>query len=179
LSSKAKKAEPKAAPAASAKPKAASAEKVEAKPKTSGDGTLYIDATGLVAGRLSSIVASEIIRGKRIVVLNAEKAVISGNRDTIKDAWKQRLELGSKVNPMYGPFHPRRPDNIVWRMVRGMVPKEKAKGTEGLKRLRVYMGVPEKYSGVTMSKFDKAMATRPLPVYTTIAEVSKAIGWNG
>jgi len=179
LSSRGKKAEPKAATPPSAKPAAESAPKAEPRPKTAGDGTLYIDATGHVAGRLSSIVAAEIIRGKRIVVLNAEKAVVSGNRDTIKDAWKQRLELGSKVNPMYGPLHPRRPDNIVWRMVRGMVPKEKARGTEGLKRLRVYMGVPEKYSGVTMSRFDKAMATRPLPVYTTIAEVSKAIGWNG
>ena len=175
MSSKAKKAEPKPAqPKAEPKP----AEKAPAKPAPAS-GTLYIDATGHVAGRLCSIVASEVIRGKKVVVLNADKAVLSGKRDTIIEAWKQRLELGSKVNPMYGPLHPRRPDNILWRMVRGMVPKEKAKGTMGLKRLRVYMGVPEKYSGVTMSKLDAAMATRPLPMYTTIAELSHNIGWNG
>ncbi len=168
--------EPKAAPAPKAKPEAPTKEQ---KPERAGDGTLYIDATGHVAGRLCSVVASEIIRGKRIVVLNAEKAVLSGNRDSVMDQWKQKLELGSKVNPMYGPFHPRRPDNILWRMVRGMVPKEKAKGTEGLKRLRVYMGVPQKYSGVSMSKVDQAMATRPLPMYVTIAELSHNIGWNG
>jgi large subunit ribosomal protein L13 len=166
-SSKAKKAE---------KPAADEATKPA---KAPADSVVYIDATGHIAGRMCSIVASEVLRGKRIVVLNAEKAVLSGKRETIVEAWKQRLELGSKVNPIYGPLHPRRPDNIIWRMVRGMVPKTKAKGTMGLKRLRVYIGVPQKYSGVTLSKLDQAMATRPLPMYTTILELSRNIGWNG
>ncbi len=168
MSSKAKRAAP-AAPKAEPK--------VEAKPAATG--VLYIDATGHVAGRLASVVASEILRGKKVVVLNADRAVLSGKRDTVINAWKERLELGSKVNPIYGPLHPRRPDNILWRMVRGMVPKTKTKGTEGLKRLRVYMGVPERYSSVQLSKVDSAMATKPLPMYTTIAELSRNIGWSG
>jgi large subunit ribosomal protein L13 len=175
-SSKAKKAETEVAKPA-AKPEAKAEAQTASKP--SAEGVLYIDATGQVAGRMCSMVASEILRGKRIVVLNAEKAVLSGKRDTIIAAWKQRLELGSKVNPIYGPLHPRRPDNIVWRMVRGMVPKTKPKGTLGLKRLRVYIGVPEKYSGVKLTKFDDALATRPLPMYTTILELAHNIGWNG
>lgn len=166
----------------------AKAEGKPAKPETSAeakagglasDGVLYIDATGHIAGRLCSKVASEILRGRRVVVLNAEMAVLSGKRDTIIDAWKQRLELGSKVNPIYGPLHPRRPDNIMWRMVRGMVPKTKTKGTLGLKRVRFYMGVPAKYSGVELTKIDEALATRPLPMYTTIAELAHNIGWSG
>jgi large subunit ribosomal protein L13 len=185
LSSKAKKAATKKAepkepakvvkaeqPQESAKPTAA------AKPAGPND-VIYIDATGHIAGRLCSEVASQILRGQRIVVLNAEKAVLSGKRDTVIAAWKQKLELGSKVNPIYGPLHPRKPDNIVWRMVRGMVPKTKPKGTLGLKRLRVYIGVPEKYAGVTMTKLDDAMATRPLPMYTTILDLARNIGWNG
>jgi large subunit ribosomal protein L13 len=153
------------------------AKKAAAKPAQ--DSVLYIDATGHIAGRLCSKVASEILRGRKVVVLNAEKAVLSGKRDAIVAEWKQALELGSKVNPIYGPLHPRKPDNIMWRMVRGMVPKTKPKGTLGLKRLRMYIGVPERYSGVTLSKFDEAMATRPLPMYTTIEELSRNIGWNG
>ncbi len=168
--------------AAAAKPAESVKEAEPAKPTppaSPSGGTIYVDATGHIAGRLCSEVASEILRGRRIVVLNAEKAVLSGKRDTIIAAWKQRLELGSKVNPIYGPLHPRKPDNIMWRMVRGMVPKTKAKGNLGLKRLRVYMGVPQKYSGVTMTKFDDAMATRPLPMYTTLLELSRNIGWSG
>ena len=177
-----KKAEPvePANPTETARPtKPVKAVKDAAPPAASGSGVVYIDATGHIAGRLCSEVASRILRGTRIVVLNAEKAVLSGKRDTIIAAWKDKLELGSKVNPIYGPLHPRKPDNIMWRMVRGMVPKEKAKGTLGLKRLRVYIGVPAKYSGVTMTKLDDAMATRPLPMYTTILELARNIGWNG
>jgi large subunit ribosomal protein L13 len=150
-----------------------------ASPAAPAGNVLYIDASGHIAGRLCSKVAHEIIRGKRVVVLNSERALFSGNRDAIISQFKDRLELGSKVNPMYGPLHPRRPDNILWKMVRGMVPKEKTKGTEGLRRLRVYMGVPSRYAGVPLSKVDDALATRPLPMYTTVAEVSKSIGWNG
>ena len=60
--------------------------------------------------------------------MNAEKALISGSRTSVVTQWTKRLELGSKVNPIYGPIHPRRPDNILRRMVRGMVPRMKPKG---------------------------------------------------
>ena len=179
MSDKPKAKEAKAKPAKAAAPTVEAKPAPQAAPKVANDGVMYIDATGHVAGRLCSVVAHEIIRGKHVVVLNAEKAIITGNRSSVVEQWKQRLELGSKVNPINGPLHPRRPDNILWRMVRGMVPKTKTKGELGLKRLRVYMGVPEKYSGVTTSKVDQAMATRPLPLYLTIAELSKNIGWNG
>jgi len=183
LSSKAKKPaakDPKPAKPAVEKAVQAKPTQPSAKPASPpAGGVTYIDATGHIAGRLCSEVASEILRGKRIVVLNAEKAVLSGNRDSVVAQWKQRLELGSKVNPIYGPIHPRKPDNILRRMVRGMVPKTKAKGVEGMKRLRVYIGVPQKYSGVTMTKFEDAVATRPLPMYTTLMELSQRIGWSG
>lgn len=185
MSSKPKKAAAKkAAPAEPAKVAKAEAPEQQAKPMVeekpaAANGVIYIDATGHIAGRLCSEVASQILRGQRIVVLNAEKAVLSGKRDTVIAAWKQKLELGSKVNPIYGPLHPRKPDNIMWRMVRGMVPKTKPKGTLGLKRLRVYIGVPAKYTGVKMTKVDDAIAPRPLPMYLTILELARNIGWNG
>ena len=141
--------------------------------------TLYVDASGQIAGRLCSVVARELLSGKRVVVLNAEMALISGRRSTIFRQAHERLELSSRVNPINGPIHRRRPDSIIRRMVRGMVPKTKAKGELAMHRLRVYMGVPEKYSGMKTTKFDVAVAPRPPSLYTTIAEVSKNIGWSG
>jgi large subunit ribosomal protein L13 len=132
-----------------------------------------------VAGRLASRVAGELLSGRRIVVLNAEKAVVSGNRISVLRAWQSRLELSSRVNPINGPIHPRRPDNILRRMVRGMVPKTKTKGKMAMGRLRVYMGVPDAYNGLSTSKFDDALASKPLPLYVTLGEIAKNIGWNG
>jgi large subunit ribosomal protein L13 len=144
----------------------------------SDDQTVYVDASNQIAGRLSSKVAKLLISGKRVVVVNAEKSLISGSRTSVINQWKERLELSSRVNPIYGPIHPRRPDNILRRMVRGMVPRKKPKGALAMKRLRVYIGVPTGMDVLKLAKFDDAAATRPVPVYVTMGDLSKSLGWN-
>ena len=42
-----------------------------------------IDASNLLLGRLASIIAKRLLSGEEIIVVNAEKAVISGNRENI------------------------------------------------------------------------------------------------
>ena len=144
----------------------------------SSEGVVYVDASGQIAGRISSKVAKLILSGKKVVVVNAEKALVSGSRTSVINQWKERLELSSRVNPIYGPIHPRRPDNILRRMVRGMVPRKKPKGALAMKRLRVYIGVPSAVADIKLTKFDDATATRPVPVYVTMADLSKSLGWN-
>ena len=144
----------------------------------SSDETVYIDATDQIAGRLSSKVAKLILSGKRVVVFNAERSLISGSRTSVVNQWKEKLELASKVNPIYGPIHPRRPDNILRRMVRGMVPRKKAKGALAMKRLRIYIGVPSTVKAAKLTKFVETTATRPIPVYVTMGDLSKSLGWN-
>jgi len=144
----------------------------------SSEETIYIDATNQIAGRLSSKLAKLILSGKRVVVVNAEKALISGSRTSVINQWKERLELGSKVNPIYGPIHPRRPDNILRRMVRGMVPRKKPKGAAAMKRLRIYIGMPSGVDESRMTKFEETTATRPIPIYVTMGDLSRSLGWN-
>jgi len=144
----------------------------------SSEETVYIDATNQIAGRLSSKIAKLVLSGKRVVVVNAESALISGSRTSVINQWKERLELSSRVNPIYGPIHPRRPDNILRRMVRGMVPRKKPKGAAAMKRLRVYVGVPSGVDASKVTKFEDATATRPTPVYVTVGDLSKSLGWN-
>ena len=144
----------------------------------SSEGTVFVDATDQIAGRLSSKVAKLLVSGKKVVVLNAEKSLISGSRTSVVNQWKERLELASHVNPIYGPIHPRRPDNILRRMVRGMVPRKKPKGATAMKRLRVYIGVPASVGSPELTKFEDAAATRPIPVYVTMGDLSKSLGWN-
>ena len=144
----------------------------------SSEGTIYVDATNQIAGRLSSKVAKLLISGRRVVVVNAEKSLISGSRSSVVRQWQEWLEIASHVNPIYGPNHPRRPDNILRRMVRGMVPRKKAKGVLAMKRLRVYVGLPEGVDVAKLTQFKDAAAPRPIPVYITMKELSKTLGWN-
>ena len=141
--------------------------------------TVYIDATNQIAGRLSSRIAKLILSGKRVIVVNAEKSLISGSKGSVITSWKRSLELSSRVNPIYGPIHPRRPDNILRRMVRGMVPRKKPKGAVAMHRLRIYIGLPETVKGKKLVQFEDTTAQRPVPVYVTMAGLSKNMGWRG
>jgi len=145
----------------------------------SSKGPVYVDATNPIAGRLSSRVAKLLLSGNSVTVVNAEKALLSGSRNSVMTQWKERLELSSRVNPIYGPIHPRRPDNILRRMIRGMVPRKKPKGEAAMKRLRVYVGVPAEAKSAVLTRFDDAAATRPIPVYVTMKDLSANLGWSG
>ncbi len=144
----------------------------------SSENTVYVDATNQIAGRLSSMVAKLLLSGKRVIVCNAEKSLISGSRNSVVRQWQERLEIASRVNPIYGPIHPRRPDNIMRRMIRGMVPRKKPKGAVAMKRLRVYIGLPAGVDATKLTQFADTTAPRPIPVYVTMGELSKTLGWN-
>ncbi len=146
---------------------------------SSESGVVYVDATDQIAGRLASRLAKLLLSGKRVFVINADRALLSGARNAVITEWMTKLEIASRVNPLYGPIHHRRPDNILRRMVRGMVPRKKSKGVTAMKRLRVYIGTPDKLKAAIFTKFEDTHATRPLPVYVTMEELSKAIGWSG
>jgi len=114
---------------------------------------MYIDAENMVAGRLASKMAKELLKGKKVFIVNAEKAVISGEPDYIIKDYREKRERG---DPYHGPFYPREPDRLIKRMVRGMLPIKAAKGRDALKRLRVFISVPDDMSG---KKFEKIKNT--------------------
>ena len=140
---------------------------------------IWVDARDQIAGRLCSSVAKVLLRGSRVVVVNAEKALMSGHRLSIIDEWHQKLEISSINHPKYGPFHPREPSRILSRMIRGMVPRRQAKGRFALKRLRVYEGVPAQYSRLKFKTFEEAKITKAKGFYTPMGDLASEIGWKG
>jgi large subunit ribosomal protein L13 len=46
-------------------------------------GQIVIDATDLILGRMASTVAKLVLKGERVIIINAEKALISGNKKNI------------------------------------------------------------------------------------------------
>ena len=141
--------------------------------------TFYIDASGKIAGRMCSHAAKMLLEGNRVVIVNAQGALFSGNRLNIMTEWAARLDLGSVVHPKHGPFHPRTPDGILSRMVRGMIPRTKPSGAAAFKRLRVYVGVPEEFGKVSFTDFEDSKATKPIAFYVPLSEISTKIGWKG
>jgi len=137
--------------------------------------TVVIDAKGLILGRMASTVAKRLLQGENIIIVNAEKAVISGKRlSRVKEA-KRKLEIG---HPRKGPFHPRRPEQIVRRTIRGMLPRRKPKGQQAYRRLRVYVDVPEELKGTEMQTISDAEAEKLKCPYITVGKLAKEIGWS-
>jgi len=134
-----------------------------------------INAEGLILGRMTSIIAKRLLNGEEIVIVNAEKAVLSGKKKSKVTEAKEFLEVGS---PKMGPFHPRRPDRIVRRTVRGMLPYRQPKGKQAYKRLKVFIGLPEEFKDQKMETIEAAQAKKLTCPYFTISEFAKELGWN-
>lgn len=140
---------------------------------------VIVDATDCIAGRMCSRVSKLLLKGNRVSVVNSENAMLSGDRYMTINLYKEYLEISSVTNPIHGPFHPRRPDTILTRMVRGMIPKTKTSGIEAFKRLRVYIGVPEELRNKKAESIQDAKITRSPSKYISVGDVAKEIGWHG
>jgi large subunit ribosomal protein L13 len=146
--------------------------------KVEAPQTIIVDGSNMIAGRLCSHVAKLLIKGNRVSIVNSENIMISGDRDAIIEQYRKFLEIASITNPKFGPFHPRRPDTMISRMVRGMLPKNKPSGKTSLKRLRAYLGVPNELRSKKTTQFEDAKIRRPSPYYTTLGELGRMVGWH-
>ena len=136
-----------------------------------------INAEGLILGRLASKVAKMLLEGEEVVIVNAEKAIITGNREDIFAKYKQRTELRTRTNPRRGPFYPKRSDEIVRRTIRGMLPWKTDRGRKAFRRLKVYVGVPKEFEGKELETISEAHMSRlATPKYVTVGEVAKFLG---
>jgi large subunit ribosomal protein L13 len=132
-----------------------------------------IDATGLVLGRAASLIAKRLLNGETIVVVNAEKAVVTGSRTQIIAHYTAARARGSVRS---GPHFPRYADRIFRRTVRGMLPHLKTGGKTAFRRLVVHMGVPEEFRSATLESLDGAKARPALRPPVTLAEVTVLLG---
>jgi large subunit ribosomal protein L13 len=132
------------------------------------------DANNLILGRIATVAAKRLLRGETIVIINAEKAVVSGKKRSKVKETKKMLEIG---HPRKGPYFFRQPDQFVKRVIRGMLPRKKPKGKEAYKRLRVFIGVPEEFRDRHAETILEAKAEKLKCPYVTVGELVKEIGW--
>ncbi|WP_304125568.1 50S ribosomal protein L13 [Methanosphaera cuniculi] len=135
-----------------------------------------IDAEGLVLGRLASSISKRLLDGEEIVIVNAEKIIISGNKDFIYARYKQRVDRASISNPrVLGPKYPRRPDDIFRRTVRGMLPYRKPHGRAAYKNLKVNVGIPKELEGQEITIVEEAQP-KNITKSMQLGTVSKLLG---
>jgi len=110
-----------------------------------------VDAKDKTLGRLASGIA-QILRGKNkvnftphmdmsdfIVVVNADKVVLTGNKENSKEYWRHTGYPGGQKTVSYKKMLEIYPDRVISNAVKGMLPHNKL-GRKLLKHLKVYRG---------------------------------------
>ena len=112
---------------------------------------LVIDATDVVLGRLASHAAA-LLRGKHkatfaphvdtgdhVIIINAEKVALTGQKLEKKMAYRHSGYPGGLKSVTYGDLMDKNPERAVEKALRGMLPKN-SNGRQQLGKLKVYRG---------------------------------------
>ena len=110
-----------------------------------------VDAKDKTLGRLASSIA-QILRGKNkvnfspnldmsdfIIVINAEKVILTGNKKNTKEYWRHTGYPGGQKTVSYKQMLDEKPNQIIRTAVKGMLPHNKL-GRKLLNHLKVYSG---------------------------------------
>jgi large subunit ribosomal protein L13 len=110
-----------------------------------------IDAEGAVLGRLAVQIA-DVLRGKNkpiftdhldagdfVVVINAEKVVVTGNKETDKQYMSYSGWKGGERYRSVAEVRQKRPEDLIMHAVKGMIPKNRL-GKRMLTKLKVFKG---------------------------------------
>jgi len=110
-----------------------------------------IDATDVVLGRLA-VQAANLLRGKNkptyapnvdggdfVIIINADKVAVSGNKRQDKQLYTHSGYPGGLTARSVGQLLDTRPERVVERAVKGMIPKNKL-GNKIAGKLKVYGG---------------------------------------
>ncbi|GAB3160229.1 MULTISPECIES: 50S ribosomal protein L13 [Myceligenerans] len=124
-----------------------------------------VDATDVVLGRLASQVAT-LLRGKHkptfaphvdggdfVIVINAEKVALSGNKRENKMAYRHSGYPGGLTATPYGELIEKSPRKAIEKAVRGMLPKTTL-GREQIKKLKVYAGAEHPHAAQQPKPFE-------------------------
>ena len=122
-----------------------------AKPEEVRRDWFVVDATDKILGRLATQIA-DVLRGKRkptytahvdvgdfVIVVNAEKIAVTGNKREDKRYWRHSGYPGGIRFRTLGELLERRPEEVIRKAVKGMIPRNRL-GRQQLRKLKVYAG---------------------------------------
>jgi len=126
---------------------------------------VLIDASSAPLGRVATVIAKHLIGkykptytphvdgGDYVVVINAEKAVVTGNKETDKIYYRHSGFPGGIKDASLKEVREKFPERIIEAAVKGMIPRNKL-AAERLKRLRVFVGETHAHTAQTPKKVE-------------------------
>ena len=130
-----------------------------------------VNADGLVLGRMCTEIA-RVLRGKHkpifvphldtgdhVIVINAEKVVLTSNKAEQKMVYRHSGYPGGLTAQTFAQAQAKKPEEAVRRAIRGMIPKNRL-GRQMLTKLKVYAGPNHPHSAQMPEPFDIPAARR-------------------
>jgi large subunit ribosomal protein L13 len=130
-----------------------------------------IDAEDVVLGRLASNVAT-LLRGKHkptfaphvdtgdfVIIVNADKVALTGNKREQSFAYRHSGYPGGLRKQSFGELLDSRPERLLEKVVKGMLPKNKLGRAQG-KKLKVYAGPDHPHAAQQPKPFEIAKVSR-------------------
>jgi large subunit ribosomal protein L13 len=102
-------------------------------------GRLATQAATLLRGKHKPIFAPHVDTGDFVIVINAEKVALSGNKLADKRAYRHSGYPGGLRSISYATLMEKNPERIIEKAVKGMLPKNTL-GRQMLRKLKVYAG---------------------------------------
>ena len=102
-------------------------------------GRLAVQVANALRGRDKAIFTPHIDSGDYVIVINAEKVKLSGNKEEQKQYMFYSGYMGGEKYRNVADFRAKRPEFLVMNAVKGMLPKNKL-SSQLLKKLRIYIG---------------------------------------
>lgn len=124
-----------------------------------------VDATELPLGRIATIIADKLIgkskptytphvdAGDYVVVINAEKLVVTGNKETGKIYYRHSGFPGGIKDATLAEVREKFPERIIEKAVQGMLPKNKL-SADRMGRLKVFAGAEHAHTAQQPKKVE-------------------------
>ena len=124
-----------------------------------------VDAAELPLGRIATIIADKLIgkskptytphvdAGDYVVVINAEKLVVTGNKETGKIYYRHSGFPGGIKDATLAEVREKFPERIIEKAVQGMLPKNKL-SADRMGRLRIFAGAEHTHTAQTPKKVE-------------------------
>ncbi len=136
---------------------------------------MIVDVKGLVAGRVASKIAKAVVTGEKVMIINAEEAVIVGNPESIMAKYTLRVQAKVHSNPHFGPKYERIPSKILRRMIKGMLPKGPRAVERYIKMVTVHNTTPKLLPKEEVKQFEEFKFNERHKCLT-LGEIAKSLG---